>query len=109
MFGAKITIVKTEYYPELVKEVNTNVQGEFGRCPYFEVGQEFIINNIDEIPKGFCAWAWADIERDIAIILFGGQPQPVLINPNSMYSCCDEGLRPVIFKIERIVMEEKEA
>lgn len=102
MSAVKITIVKTEFYPELVADVNLDVEGEFGACPFFKVGQEYIIKNIDEIPEGFCAWAWADIERDIALILFGGCPEPVLRNPHSMYSCCDEGLRPVVFKIEQI-------
>lgn len=106
MFGVKITIVKTEFYPDLVKEVNTEVEGEFGPCEFFKEGQELIISSIDQIPEGFCAWAWADIERDIALILYGGQPQPVLKNPHSMYSCCDEGLRPVVFKIERIELPD---
>ncbi len=106
MLGVKITVVKIEYYPDLVKDVNTDIVGEFGRCPFFKEGQEFIIRDIDNIPNGFCSWAWADIERDVAIILFGGQPQPVLKNPNSMYSCCDEGLRPVIFKIERVSLTD---
>lgn len=106
MYGVKVTIVKTEFYPEFAAEVNQDVEGEFGHCPFFEVGQVFIIKSIDEIPPKFCAWAWADIERDIAIILFGGNPKPVLKNPNSMYSCCDEGLRPVIFKLERIKLDE---
>lgn len=102
MKAVKITIVKTEFYEDLASEVNTNIEGDFGLCPFFKKGQEFIVKDIDEIPKGFCSWAWADIERDVAIILFGGQPKPVLKNPYSMYSCCDEGLRPVIFKLERI-------
>lgn len=107
MFGVKITVVKTEFYPDLVEDVNTEVEGEFCPCPIFEVGQQFIIDSVDVIPKNFCAWAWADIERDIAMILFGAQPQPILKNPHSMYSCCDEGLRPVVFKIERIELNDE--
>lgn len=104
MKGVRITVVKTEYYPELAREVDLTKQkgGAFTPCPIFRKGQEFIIHNIDEIPNGFCSWAWADIERDAAMILFGGCPQPTLKKPHSMYSCCDEGLRPVIFKLEQI-------
>lgn len=105
MFGVKVTVMKTEFYPDLVEEVNTDVEEEFGPCEFFKEGQEFVISSIDQIPEGFCAWAWADIERDIALILFGGRPQPVLKNPHSMYSCCDEGLRPVVFKIERVELQ----
>ena len=106
MFGVKITVVKTEYYPDLVKDVDTTAEGTFGPCPFFTVNQVFIVDNIDKIPEGFCSWAWADIERDVAMILFGATPQPVLKNRHSMYSSCDEGLRPVVFKIERITIDE---
>lgn len=102
MYGVKITIVKIEFYPELVKDVDLDYGKGFGPCPFFEEGQTFYIHNIDDIPDKFCSWAWADIERDIALILYGGKPEPILKNPHSMYSCCDEGLRPVIFKLERI-------
>ena len=102
MYGVRITVVKTEFYPEFVKDVDTSIEGEFGPCPFFKVGQVFIAENIDHIPKGFCSWAWADIERDVAMILFGAVPSPVLKNKHSMYSSCDEGLRPVVFRIERI-------
>ena len=102
MYGVRITVVKTEFYPDLVEDVDTTVEGNFGPCPVFKVGQIFDVANIDSIPAGFCSWAWADIERDVAMILFGATPQPVLKNRHSIYSSCDEGLRPVVFKIERI-------
>ena len=106
MYGVKITVVKTEFYPEFAQDVDVLVEGEFGCCPIFNVGQTFYVADTGEIPQVFCAWAWADIQRDIAILLFGGQPQPTMKNPNSMYCCCDEGIRPVIFKLERSVKEE---
>ena len=102
MLGIQITVVKTEFYPDLAQYVDESVEGEFGSCPVFNVGQSFIVHDAGEIPKDFCAWAWADIQRDIAILLFGGQPQPIMKNRYSMFCCCDEGIRPVIFKIERI-------
>lgn len=107
-YGVKLTVVRTEFYPELAADLDMNIEDNksFGSCPVFKVGQEILITGVDDIPKEFdCPWAWADIERDIALILYGGQPQPVLKNPNSMYSCCDEGLRPVIFKLERVILE----
>lgn len=106
MYGVKITIAKTEYYPDLVEDVDLEIEKEFGPCPFFQVGQEFVVENIDKIPEHFCSWAWADIERDVAMILFGATPEPVLKNKHSMYSSCDEGLRPVVFKIERITIDE---
>lgn len=104
-YGVKITIAKTAFYPDLSEDVDDNIVKDFGPCPIFKEGQTFTIRSIDEIPERFCSWAWADIQRDIALILYGGQPEPALKNPNAMYSCCDEGLRPVIFKLERIQIE----
>lgn len=104
-YGVKITIAKTAFYPDLAEDVNTNIEKDFGVCPIFKEGQTFTVFSIDEIPEHFCSWAWADIQRDVALIFYGGQPEPTLKNPNSMYSCCDEGLRPVTFKLERIQRE----
>ena len=104
-YGVKITIAKTAFYSDLAEDVNTDIVNDFGPCTFFKEGQTFILSSIDEIPEHFCSWAWADIQRDIALIFYGGQPEPPLKNPCSMYSCCDEGLRPVVFKLERIRIE----
>ena len=71
----------------------------------FKEGQTFIVSGIDEIPDQFCSWAGADIQKDIALIMYGAQSEPALKNPNVMYSCCDEGLRPGVFTFERIQVE----
>lgn len=108
-YAVRITVVKTQFYPDLVADLDLTVKDnvQFESCPFFNVGDVMVVKNIDHLPDDFkCLWAWADIERDIAMILYGGQPQPVLKNPHSMYSCCDEGLRPVIFKLERILFDE---
>ena len=107
MDGVKITVMKTEYYPDLVEDVDQSVlPTPFGPCPIFKVGDVYTVRDVDHIPNGFCSWAWADIERDVAMILFGATPQPYLKNRHSMYSSCDEGLRPVVFKIERVELKE---
>ena len=102
MIKVKITVVKTEFYPDLAEDVDTSIEGTFGPCPIFQLGQSFDVENLDDIPKGFCAWAWADTERDIAMLFFDATPSPRLKNKHSMYSSCDEGIRPVVFKLERI-------
>jgi len=107
-FGVKITVVKTEFFEDLVTDVDVSTEddGQFTRCPFFKVGDVMVVKDVDDLPEHFkCMWAWADIGRDIAMILYGGQPEPVLKNPHSMYSCCDEGLRPVVFKLERVELD----
>ena len=68
----------------------------------FEVGQKFVIENVDKIPDSFCNWAWLDIQRDVAMIEYGATPPPKQKTPHSMISCCTCGARPVIFRIEKV-------
>lgn len=112
MSKVKITVYKTLLFEELLCELDMEYKNgenrDFGKCPRFNEGDTFFIDNIDDIPNKFCSWAWCDIERDVAMILFGAEPEPKLKKSHSMYSCCDEGIRPVIFYIERIDNESKE-
>jgi uncharacterized repeat protein (TIGR04076 family) len=69
-------------------------------CPRFELGQEFVVES-HACPPGFCNWAYADIQRDIAHILYGGY-YPWMKRKGTAVSCCTDGLRPVVFRLERI-------
>jgi uncharacterized repeat protein (TIGR04076 family) len=79
-------------------------------CHRFQVGQEFFVDTTKDIsdpqswencPTGFCTWAYADIQRDISHILFGGS-YPWIKEKGVIITCCTDGLRPVIFRVERI-------
>lgn len=95
----KITVIKKNRFDELISQYAGDI---IDVCSYFSEGQEFYCDGLDDVPHGFCAWAWADIQRDVAMITFGAHPEPVLKAPRSIISCCTEGLRPVVFKIEYI-------
>ena len=69
-------------------------------CDRFTVGQEFMVDN-HNCPDGFCNWAFADIQRDLVHILYGGY-YPWMKEKGVAISCCTDGLRPVIFKIEKL-------
>ncbi len=71
-----------------------------GECPALEVGQEFVVEDL-AMPHGFCPWAWADIQRDIIHLALNGDFF-WMKKKGTMVSCCTDGLRPVIFEIERI-------
>ena len=71
-------------------------------CALFNDGQEFVSKGI-QIPEGFCSWAWADIQRDVAVLALNGNFDWVK-DEGIGISCCTDGFRPVIFKLER--MEE---
>ena len=70
-------------------------------CPRFEVGQEFIAPEDGSCPAGFCAWAFADLHRDITHLRFGGD-YPMCEEKGTAVQCCTDGMRPVFFKLERM-------
>lgn len=93
----KITVVKKLETGEVFKEF---AGGDMTpTCPRVEVGQEFISEGM-QMPEGFCHWAWADIQRDVVHISLGGD-FPWIKRKGAMISCCTDGLRPVVFKLER--------
>lgn len=94
---------------------------ESGPCPCFAVGQTFLFRREpgaddfyhfgrdleDPFP---CAEAWDAISRYIYTALAGGAIMKNWTNDERvMIACCNDGTRPVIFRIERIDIPESEA
>jgi uncharacterized repeat protein (TIGR04076 family) len=103
MSRLRITVLKREYYDELLEAHYPPGAGErrVGRCSVFEDGQVFETNRSCEKPDGFCDWAWADIQRDAMSVAFGvghpwAHPRPMAI------TCCTDGKRPVVFCVEQV-------
>jgi uncharacterized repeat protein (TIGR04076 family) len=97
----KITVVKRTIHQDLIDKYLSDTRESFGRCQAFEDGQEFILDGFPLKPEGFCDWAWADIHRDVVATIFGGS-YPWIQQPGTAITCCTDGLRPVIFKVERM-------
>jgi uncharacterized repeat protein (TIGR04076 family) len=70
-------------------------------CGSFREGQEFIVERDGAIPGGFCEWAWRDINRSLSVIQWGGNYSPALPDGVAI-ACCNDGIRPVSFKLERV-------
>ena len=70
-------------------------------CPVVQEGQEFIVENELTMPEGFCRWAWVDIYRDVGILTMGGNFAEGE-HAGEKYTACSDGLKPVVFKLERI-------
>ena len=68
-------------------------------CPAFNVGDEFIVDS--ECPKGFCAGAFVDLWRFISGMRAGAN-YSWMKKPGTLLTCCTDGFRPVIFKLERL-------
>ena len=96
MTDVKITVVK--------KMTNKGLIDRYGgvepQCQLFKIGDEFIVKK-GEIPEGFCSWAWADIHRDVTVLALDGN-FPWVKEKGVGISCCTDGFRPVVFKLERI-------
>jgi uncharacterized repeat protein (TIGR04076 family) len=101
MAKCKITVVKRMLNQELIDQHVSDKRKNFEQCPVYEDGQEIIIENFPLKPEGFCDWAWADIHRDVVTVMFGGS-YPWMREPRTAITCCTDGLRPVIFKVEMI-------
>jgi len=101
MSKCKITVVKRTINQDLIDEYLSDTRESLGLCQAYDDGQEFIIESFPLKPEGFCDWAWADIHRDVVAVMFGGS-YSWINQSGTAITCCTDGLRPVIFKVERI-------
>ena len=113
MARVKITVVKTLNMNDIFGDeppADVNLDMLTPQCHRFQVGQEFFVDtekpptdpeSWENCPEGFCTWAFADIQRDISHIMFGGS-YPWIKEKGVIITCCTDGLRPVIFRVERI-------
>jgi len=98
----KITVLKTLYHPDLAEEYRRPDVHQ-GPCPFFSVGDEFTVNYLTERPEGFnCDWAWDDLHKVLLALMVKGDFGTWMKNPNNFVSCCTDGVKPVVFKIERL-------
>ena len=122
----KMTVLKKECYTDLQEQYCADPKS--GVCPCYNVGDEFVFERNDEhgdfwhmglntlvktdadpgtIAGGpkmpHCSEAWDCISRYIYAALQGGSiMRDWMKNENTMITCCNDGTRPVIFKLERI-------
>ena len=98
----KITVLKTLYHPDLAEEYRRPDVPK-GLCPFFQVGDEFTVNYLAERPEAFkCDWAWDDIHKIIMILMTNGNFGTWMKNENNFITCCTDGVKPVVFKMERL-------
>lgn len=104
----KVTVLDKKLFPELQREYLADP--ESGACPFYNVGDEFMFERYGgkddfwTMGKGSqCAEAWDCISRYIYTALQGGSIMHGWTNNDRvMIACCQDGTRPVIFKIERL-------
>lgn len=120
----KVTVLKTTVDEELQKEYLANPDS--GACPCFKIGDTFEfwreaerddfykfgrgcgMRDGDEGERDFpCAEAWDCISRYVYSGLQGGAFMHKWTRDDRlMIACCNDGTRPVVFKLERIDIPE---
>ena len=98
----RVTVLKRMSPTDMFKKSPvTVVMKPFEQCPLFKDGQEFVTQG-GRMPEGFpCTPAWNSVFLDARILSFGGN-MPWFKEKGVSITCCPDGLRPVIFKVERI-------
>lgn len=125
----KVTVLETKVFPDLQEKYLADPKS--GACPCYNPGDEFLFRrdeehddywhigvntlvktsgNAEQIAGGpnlpFCSEAWDCISRYIYAALQGGSIMNGWTNDEKvMIACCNDGTRPVVFKIERIDIE----
>ena len=97
----KITVLKRLDPSELFETLPVTRRDWMVPCGIYEDGQEFIISGGLRMPEGFCPSAWRAINHNVRTLGYGGT-LPFHDEGNVAVNCCTDGLRPVIFKIERL-------
>jgi uncharacterized repeat protein (TIGR04076 family) len=92
----KITVVRRQQHQDLLEELADWV---WDPCERLSEGQEFVSTGAN-MPEGFCSWAWADMLKYVVTLARGGNFLGV--RPGCFVTCCTDGFRPVLFKLERL-------
>lgn len=101
MKRVKITVLKTTLDAELAAEYG--VEG-LSTCPMLRKGQVFYADYAK--PDGFCDEAWKAIYQYVFALAHGAADRDLFYygdwikTPGVAICSCNDGLRPVIFKLE---------
>ena len=97
MKKCKITVLKREFYKELASEYIPIP--DFGPCHMMKEGDVFITGGPfgSQIPTGFFDMPWQSICLQAVTLAGGGK---VFGHDDVHIACCNDGVRPVIFRLE---------
>lgn len=107
MNKVKITVLKTTLNKDLAEQYG--VEG-LSTCPFHKEGQVFYADYAK--PDGLCDEAWKAIYQYVFALAHGAQDglfyyDDWIKEKGVATVCCNDGLRPVIFKLEATAEEAK--
>jgi len=97
----KITVLKKLSTKEIFGD-NPPLGESMVACRQFDTGQQFVVGEDGGMPEGFCHWAWNDLYKVVTTLRYGGNFSGTEEKVASIVRCCTDGLRPVIFELERV-------
>ena len=105
MKKCKITVLKKRFDSALAMQYGVD---NLTPCPILKEGQEFYADW--QCPEGFCNEAWKAIYQYVFALAHSGSNTTFYYNdwiktPGIAICSCNDGLRPVIFKIEATNVE----
>lgn len=103
----KVTVIDKKCFADYQRQYLADSKS--GPCPFYQVGDTFLFERYGEEDTFWrmgcgsqCAEAWDCISRYIYTALQGGSIMRNWTNDERMMiACCNDGTRPVIFKIAR--------
>ncbi len=107
-YKCRVAVIDKKCFDDYQKQYLADPKS--GACPFYNVGDEFIFERYGgedtfwRVGSGSqCAEAWDCISRYVYTALQGGSIMRGWTNDeHMMIACCNDGTRPVIFKIERL-------
>jgi uncharacterized repeat protein (TIGR04076 family) len=96
----RITVLKRLDPDHLFDKLPVAHQDWMEPCDIYKDGQVFTLDSL-EMPRGFCGSAWQTIYPNLRTLWYGGD-LPFFKEKGTSVTCCADGMRPVIFKVERI-------
>jgi len=97
----RITVLRRFSPKEVFKKNPVTPVEPMEACEILKDGQEFVVGSDGKMPEGFCTSAWQTIYCNVRTLAFGGN-LPWFKEKGVAINCCLDGLRPVVFKLERI-------
>mgnify|MGYP001852875910 CR=1 FL=1 len=107
MKKVRITVLKKTLDEQLAREYGAE---GLGPCPMLREGQVFYADYA--CPQGFCDEAWKAVYQYVFALAHGAGGELFyyggwIRTPGVAICCCNDGLRPVVFKLEATEEESK--
>lgn len=97
----KITVLKVFKPEDVFKEPPVKTKEELHPCPIHKEGQTFLVDGYNQ-SEGICGHAWGAIWPYFMMLKNNGDMASFYEDTGACVIGCPDGLRPVIFKVERV-------